>query len=100
MKKANRLEIERMLSDPKLPHNQLLHIPAVLYFPPKVLGDLHQFLEYNECTPRELVYGALNSQLSNWEEFYEYVMTPLKPGESVVWPEDPMFALACVTFVH
>jgi hypothetical protein len=27
-------------------------------------------------------------------------MTPLKPGESEDWPEGPMFALACVAFLH
>ena len=100
MKKANDRQIERMLSDPTLPHNQIVRIPAVLYFPPKVLGDLQQFLEYNECTPGELVFGALKLQLPHWDEFYEFVMTPLKPGESEDWPEDPMFALACVAFLH
>jgi hypothetical protein len=55
MKKPDRRQIERMMSDPDLPHNQIVRIPAVLYFPPKVLEDLQQFLEYNECTPGELV---------------------------------------------
>jgi hypothetical protein len=99
-KRPGRRQIERMLSDPELPHNQIMQIPGVLYFPPKVLGDLHKFLEYNECTPGELVVGALKRQLPRWDEFYEFVTTPLKPGEPEVWPEDPLFALACVAFLH
>jgi hypothetical protein len=100
MKEANRRKIKRMLLDPDLPHNQILQIPAVLYFPPKVLEDLNKFLEYNECTPGQLVYGAMKLQLPRWDDFYNFVMTPLKPGESGEWPEDPMFALACVAFLH
>jgi hypothetical protein len=77
-----------------------MQIPGVLYFPPKVLEDLHKFLEYNECTPGQLVAGALKLQLPRWKKFYKFVMTPLKPGEPEIWPEDPMFALACVAFLH
>jgi hypothetical protein len=99
-KRPGRREIEQILRDPELPHNQIIHIPGVLYFPPKVLGQLKEFCEYNECTPGELVVGALKLQLPRWDDFYEFVMTPLKPGEPEVWPEDPMFALACVAFLH
>jgi hypothetical protein len=99
-KRPGRREIARILSDPDLPHNQILHIPGVLYFPPKLLEVLHAFLEYNEFTPGQLVAGALKMQLPRWKQFYKFVMTPLKQGEPVVWPEDPMFALACVALVH
>ena len=27
-------------------------------------------------------------------------MTPLKPGESKAWPEDPLYCLACVTMLQ
>jgi hypothetical protein len=100
MKKATRREIARMLSNPDLPHNQMLQIPGVLYFPPQLLEDLHKFLEYNECTPGQLVFGALQLQVPRWRKLYKFVMTPLKPGEPDVWPEDPMFALACIVVVH
>jgi hypothetical protein len=100
MNKADRRKIARILSDPDLPHNQILHILGVLYFPPKLLADLHSFLEYNEFTPGQLVAKALKMQLPRWKKFYKFVMTPLKPGEPIVWPEDPMFALACVALVH
>jgi hypothetical protein len=71
-----------------------------LYFPPELLEDLHKFLEYNECTPGQFVIGALKMQLPRWKKVYKFVMTPLKLGEAEVWPEDPMFALACVVVVH
>jgi hypothetical protein len=100
MSKPTRREIARKLSNPDLPHIQILYIHGVLYFPPKLLGDLQLFLEYNEFTPGQLVFGALKLQEPHWRKLYRYVMTPLKPGESVVWPEDQMFALACVTCVH
>src|ERR1700760_3244209 len=100
MSKANRRQIERILSDPDSPHSQIMQIPEVLYFPPKRLGDLQLLLEYNECSPGQLVLGALTMQLQHWDEFYELVITPLKPGESEEWREDPMFALACVAFLH
>ena len=99
-RRARHRKIARILSDPDLPHHQMLQIPGVLYFPPKLLEDLHKFLEYNECTPGQLVAGAFKLQLPRWKKFYKFVMTPLKPGEPVEWPEDPMFALACVALVH
>jgi hypothetical protein len=46
-------------------------------------------------------YGwALKLQVPRWKKPYKFVMTPLKPGEPDVWPEDQMFALACVVVVH
>jgi hypothetical protein len=100
MKKANRREIARILSDPDLPHNQLMWIPGVLYFPRKIVDDLEEIREYNEYTYDQLVAWAMKLQLPRWRKFYKFVMTPLKPGESEAWPENPMFALACVVFVH
>ena len=100
MKKANRREIARILSDPNLPFNHFMQIPGVLYFPRKIVKDLEEIREYNEYTYGQLVAWALKLQLPRWNKFYKFVMTPLKPGEPKVWPEDPMFALACVAFVH
>lgn len=100
MNKANRQKIERMLKQGRNPHKEIAGIPAVLYFPPKILRQLNQFCEYNECTPGQLVAGAFKAQDARWEEFIEEVMTPLKPGESEAWPEDPLYCLACVAMLH
>lgn len=99
-KKANRREIARILSDPALPHNQFMQIPGVLYFPAKIVKDLEEIRVYNEYTYGQLVAWAFKMQLPRWNKFYKFVMTPFKPGEPKVWPEDPMFALACVALVH
>jgi hypothetical protein len=100
MKKSDRREIARILSDPNLPHNKFLQIPGVLYFPSKIVKDLEEIREYNEYTYGQIVAWALKMQLPRWNKFYKFVMTPHKPGEPIVWPENPMFALACVAFVH
>jgi len=83
-----------------MPHEEIVQIPAVLYFPPDVLEQLNEFCEYNEYTPGQLVAWAIKLQIPHWDEFYTFVTTPLKPGESEDWPEDPLFALACVAFLH
>ena len=43
-----------------------------------------------------LLNNLSSNQIDFWNDFYEHVMTlPVKP-EDFVWPEDPMFCLACV----
>jgi hypothetical protein len=100
MNKANRRKLERMFEQGRMPHEEIVQIPAVLYFPPDVLEQLNEFCEYNEYTPGQLVAWAIKLQIPHWDEFYTFVTTPLKPGESEDWPEDPLFALACVAFLH
>jgi hypothetical protein len=99
-RRRSRKDIAAILSDPDLPHNQFMQIPGVLYFPRKIVEDLEEIREYNEYTYGQLIAWALKLQLPHWKKFYKFVMTPLKPGEPVVWPENPMFALACVAFIH
>ena len=93
-------DIARLLRDPDLPYNQIVRIPAVLYFPPEVLGQLNDLCQLRELSPRQLIAEAFESQIAGWDQFCEEVMTPLKPGESESWPEDPLYALACVTPLH
>jgi hypothetical protein len=61
---------------------------------------LKELCEYNEYTPGRLMAGAFKAQEARWEEFVEEVMTPLKPGESEAWPEDPLYCLVCVATLH
>jgi hypothetical protein len=79
---------------------QLTSIPAVLYFPSDVLGQLHELCSLRQFTPHQLIDEALKSHSSRFEKFVEEIMTPLAPGEPEIWPEDPLYALACVTMLH
>jgi hypothetical protein len=36
----------------------------------------------------------------HWDKFYQYVTTPPEKPEDFIWPEDPLFCLACATTVH
>jgi hypothetical protein len=36
----------------------------------------------------------------HWDKFYQYVTTPPEKPEAFIWPEDPLFCLACATTVH
>jgi hypothetical protein len=100
MNKANRRKIERMLKQGRMPHLEIARISAVLYFPPKIFGELKEICQYNEYTPGQLMGWAFKAQEARWEEFVDEVMTPLKLGESEAWPEDPLYCLACVATIH
>jgi hypothetical protein len=95
-----RKTIARLLSDPELPHHQIVKIPAVLYFPADVLEQLNEFCSLRQLTPAQLMAEAFKRQESRWEQFVDEVMTPLEPGESEAWPEDPLYCLACVATIH
>jgi hypothetical protein len=77
-----------------------LSTPAVLYFPPEVLGQLNELCELRRLTPAQLIVEAIKSQDARFEEFITEVWTPLKPGEPEIWPEDPLKSLACVLVIH
>jgi hypothetical protein len=79
---------------------QIVAIPAALYFPTSVVAELNEICKSLRYTPEQLIIEALKGQIDYWKEFYEHVMTlPVKP-EDFVWPKDPMFCLACVATVH
>jgi len=75
-------------------------IPAVLYFPRAILGQLNELCQLRGLTPDQLIVEAIKSQDARFEEFIQEVMTPLKPGEPEIWPEDPLYVLACVLTIH
>jgi hypothetical protein len=79
---------------------QIVAIPATLYFPTGIVAELNEICESLGYTPEQLIIEALKGQIDCWNEFYEYVMTlPVQP-EDFVWPKNPVFCLACVTTVH
>jgi hypothetical protein len=90
---ASRVAQKRMLE-------QIVAIPATLYFPTSIAAELNEICESLGYTPEQLVIEALKGQIDYWNEFYQHVMTlPIDP-EDFVWPKDPVFCLACVTTVH
>src|SRR5271165_1406810 len=79
---------------------QIVAIPATLYFPASIVDELNEICETLGYTPEQLVIKALKGQIDYWNEFYEHVTAlPVKP-EDFVWPKDPMFCLACIATVH
>jgi hypothetical protein len=79
---------------------QIVAIPATLYFPTSIVAELNEICENLRYTPEQLVVEALKGQIDYWNEFYDHVMTlPVEP-EDFVWHKDPVFCLACVTTVH
>lgn len=75
-------------------------IPAVLYFPREVLGQLNELCHLRGLTPAQLILEAIKSQDNRFEQFIKEVWTPLKPGEPEIWPEDPLYSLASVLVLH
>jgi hypothetical protein len=61
---------------------------------------LNKLSVLKRLTPTQLLVEAINSQGARWEEFIKEVMIPLKPGESEICPEDPLYILARVLMVH
>jgi hypothetical protein len=99
MNKADRRKFVRYFRKDKL-LSQIPAIPAVLYFPPDVLGQLNELCNMRQLTVQQLMMEALKSQEYRFDQLIEEVMTPLKPGESTAWPEDPLYCLACVTLIQ
>ena len=79
---------------------QIVAIPATLYFPTSIVAELNEICKSLGYTPEQLVIEALKGQIDYWNDFYDHVMTlPVEP-EDFVWHRDPVFCLACVTTVH
>jgi hypothetical protein len=79
---------------------QIVAIPATLYFPTSIVAELNEICENLGYTPEQLVIEALKGQINYWNEFYEHVMTLSIDPEDFFWPKDPVFCLACVTTSH
>jgi len=66
-------------------------IPGTLFFTPEIFEQLDELCVLKGLTPTQLIVEAFNSQRARWQEFNAEVMTPLKPREPEIWPEDPHF---------
>ena len=99
MEHPKRRKNARMIQQ-ELPHHEITRIPATLYFPPDVLGQLNELCELRRLTSGQLIAEAFKSQYARWDEFCKEIMTPLASGEREVWSEDPLYALACVAMLH
>jgi len=75
-------------------------IPGTLYFTPEIFDQLNALCVLNGLTRTQLIVEAFNSQRARWQEFIAEVMTPLKPREPEISPEDPLYILARVVMVH
>jgi hypothetical protein len=67
---------------------------------PKIFEQLEELCVLKGLTPTQLTVEAINSQGVRWQEFIAEVMTPLKPREPKIRPEDPLYILARVVMVH
>jgi hypothetical protein len=99
MNKSDRKKFARYLREDNL-LSQIPAIPAVLYFPPDVLGQLNELCSLRQLTVQQLMMEAIKSQQQRFDQLIDEVMTPLKPGESTAWPEDPLYCLACVMLLQ
>ena len=79
---------------------EIVAIPATLYFPAGIVAQLKEICEESGYTPGQLVVKALKGQIYHWDKFYQYVTTPPEKPEDFIWPEDPLFCLACASTVH
>jgi hypothetical protein len=79
---------------------EIVAIPTTLYFPAGIVAQLKEICEESGYTPGQLVVKALKGQIYHWDKFYQYVTTPPEKPEDFIWPEDPLFCLACASTVH
>jgi hypothetical protein len=79
---------------------EIVTIPAALYFPAVIVAQLNEICDVSGYTPGQLVVKALKGQIYHWDRFYRYVTTPPGKPEDLIWPEDPIFCLACTTTIH
>ncbi len=79
---------------------QIVALPATLYFPSDIVLQLNEACVVLGYTPEELVVEALKGQVERWDEFFQYVSTPPARPADLIWPTDPLFCLACVATVH
>ena len=85
---------------PKRMLEQIVAIPATLYFPASIVDELNEICETLGYTPEQLVIKALKGQIDHWNEFYEHVTTLPVKREDFVSPRDPILCLACIATVH
>src|ERR1700722_9777042 len=77
-------------------------IRAILAFPAEIFAQLDELCELRGFTHHQLVVEAaliLQGQ-GRSEKIMEEVLTPLEPGETEVWPEDPLDILARVVTLY
>jgi hypothetical protein len=79
---------------------EIVTIPAALYFPAVIVAQLNEICDVSGYTPGQLVVKALKGQIYHWDRFYRYVTTPPEKPEDLICPEDPIFCLACTTTIH
>ena len=60
---------------------ELTRIPAVLYFPADVLGQLNELCALRCLTPAQLIAEAFASQGARFEQFVQELLTPQEPGQ-------------------
>ena len=86
-------------------HKELLSrinkIPAVLYFPPKVLAQLNQLAVLHGLNPDGLIREAFKgSRALQYGRRIEEMTAPFRTGERELWENDPLYALARATMLH
>ena len=81
---------------------EIATIPAILAFPPEIFAQLDELCELRGFTHHQLVVEAALSLQGQGraEKIMEEVLTPLEPGETEVWPEDPLDILARVVLLY
>src|ERR1700739_4684194 len=99
MNKADRRKLARLFQQDEV-ISGVVAVPAVLYFPREVWEQLNELCRLRQLSPGQLMAEAFKSQFPRFDQFVEEVMTPRNPDEPNVWPEDPLYCLACGTMRH
>ncbi len=98
------MEIRASESDSFEAHRRMLEqivaLPATLFFPTKIVAQLHEICRMLGYTPAELVVKALKDQLNCWDKFYRDVNAPPEKPEDFTWPDDPLSCLASAATIH
>ena len=80
---------------------QIVAMPATLYFPSSVVAELNEICESLGYTPEQLVIEALKAQIDYWNEFYEHVMTlPDRSGRFCLAEESPVLFSVCHNYPY